>query len=275
MSQEYTFKETLLTLEGVGLTLGDRPILRDVNARVRNVTRPSVEQGQVVGILGPSGVGKTQLFRILAGLTTPHCGKVLIGPEQRPVERGKVGVVAQDYPLFWHHTLIDNLRLASRLSGCSRDEGEARVRELLTRFRLERQADMFPALLSGGQRQRAAIAQQLLRRTPLLLMDEPFSGLDPCMLREACSLLREVSRHDELLTLVIVSHDIEAVLSVADTVWLLGRGERAQAHSASRGARIVEVVDLMERGIAWNEDARSLAAYIETRREIEERFMDL
>jgi ABC-type polar amino acid transport system ATPase subunit len=191
------------------------------------------------------------------------------------VERGKVGVVAQDYPLFWHHTLIDNLRLASRLSGSSRGEVEGRVRELLKRFRLERQADMFPALLSGGQRQRAAIAQQLLRRTPLLLMDEPFSGLDPCMLREACALLREVSLHDELLTLVIVSHDIEAVLSVADTVWLLGRGDALKPEGASGGARIVQVVDLIERGIAWNEDVRSLAGYLETRREIEARFMEL
>lgn len=275
MPQEYIFKETLLTLEGVALTLGDRPILSDVNASVKNVTRPSVAQGQVIGILGPSGVGKTQLFRILAGLTRPDSGRVLVGPEQRPVQRGKVGVVAQNYPLFSHRNLIDNLRLASRLSGCSRDEAEERARSLLARFRLERQAEMFPALLSGGQRQRAAIAQQLLRQTPLLLMDEPFSGLDPCMLRETCALLREVSRHDELLTLVIVSHDIEAVLSVADTVWLLGRGNPMRTPESNLGARIVQVVDLMERGIAWHDDARSLAAYADVRREIEARFGEL
>lgn len=274
MSYEYEFKETLLTLDGVDLTLGERKILTSVNASVKNVTRPSVEQGQVIGILGPSGVGKTQLFRVLAGLTRPDCGKVLVGREQVPVERGRVGVVAQDYPLFWHRSVLDNLRLAARLAGCSRDDADARARELVRRFRLEKQADMFPSLLSGGQRQRAAIAQQLLRRTPLLLMDEPFSGLDPCMLREACALIREVSLHDELLTLVIVSHDVDAVLSVADTVWLLGR-DRVKPADESRGARIVEVIDLMERGMAWREDVRSLAVYGETRREIEERFMSL
>lgn len=269
MSYEYTFKETLLTLEGVNLTLGDRPILRDVSACVKNVTRPGVQQGQVVGVLGPSGVGKTQLFRVLAGLARPNSGRVLIGAEQRPVERGRVGVVAQDYPLFWHHSVMDNLRLAAKLSGCSREQVEPRCRELLARFGLEQKANTYPALLSGGQRQRAAIAQQLLRRSPLLLMDEPFSGLDLRMVQKACALIREVSQHDELLTLVIVSHDIEAILSVSDTVWLLGKSETDGA------ARIVQTVDLMERGIAWREDVHGAATYAETRREIEARFFEL
>jgi len=270
VSIPYQFKETLLSVEHIDVTLGERAILRDVNACVKNVTRPGVQQGQVVGILGPSGVGKTQLFRVLSGLSRPNAGRVLVGPEQRAVERGRVGVVAQDYPLFAHYSVVENLRLAATLSGCPRGEVDTRVRELLARFELEGQAQLFPALLSGGQRQRAAIAQQLLRKSSLLLMDEPFSGLDLCMLREVCALIREVSQHDELLTLVIVSHDIEAILSVSDTIWLLGRGSAQQA-----GASIVKVVDLMERGIAWSPDVRAASAYTETRRELEARFLEL
>lgn len=270
MSLEYRFEETLLTLEGVQLRLGERQILSDVSACVKNVTRPGVQQGQVVGVLGPSGVGKTQLFRLLSGLSRPDSGRVLVGPEQKPVERGSVGVVAQNYPLFAHYSLLDNLLVAGRLAGGSRAEVAQRAGELLERFGLSEHADRFPALLSGGQRQRAAIAQQLLRKSSLLLMDEPFSGLDLCMTREVCRLIREVSQHDELLTLVIVSHDIDAVLSVSDTIWLLGRDAQRQ-----RGARIVRSVDLMERGIAWRDDAHTTIAYAETRRELETSFLDL
>lgn len=268
----YRIEETLLTLSDVGLRLGQRAILSHVDARVRNITRPGVEQGQVVAILGPSGIGKTQLFRVLAGLAKPDSGCVLLGPEQEPVERGSVGVVAQDYPLFEHHSVLGNLRLAARLAGLRSDAAERRCRQLLARFGLESHADRFPALLSGGQRQRAAIAQQLLRGSKLLLMDEPFSGLDLRMVREVCSLVREVSRQDELFTIVIVSHDIDAVLSVADTIWLLGRDS---AQSRDDGARIVHTVDLMERGLAWQADARSLAGYGETKRELEARFLEL
>lgn len=268
----YRLEQTLLSLENVSLRLGDRSILEQVNACVRNVTRPGVKQGQVVAILGPSGIGKTQLFRVLAGLQSPDSGRVLLGSEQRPVERGTVGVVAQDYPLFEHHCVLANLRLAARLAGLRGEDAEQRCRDLLTRFRLEAQADCFPALLSGGQRQRAAIAQQLLRASRLLLLDEPFSGLDLRMVREACDLVREVSQQDELFTLVLVSHDIEAVLAVSDTVWLLGRGPK-QARDA--GASIVHHVDLMERGLAWHPDVRDAPTYLETKRELERRFLEL
>jgi NitT/TauT family transport system ATP-binding protein len=267
----YQLQETLLTLADVGLRLGGRAVLSHVNATVRNVTRPGVAQGQVVAILGRSGIGKTQLFRVLAGLTTPDSGGVLLGPEQRPVQRGSVGVVAQDYPLFEHHSVLENLRLAARLAGLRGEALEQRCRELLERFGLEAHAGCFPALLSGGQRQRAAIAQQLLRSNRLLLMDEPFSGLDLRMVHEVCALLREVSREDELFTIVLVSHDVDAVLSVSDTIWLLGRD---QTQGDAEGARIVHVVDLMERGLAWHPDVRAAPGYAETKRELEARFLE-
>jgi ABC-type nitrate/sulfonate/bicarbonate transport system ATPase subunit len=273
MACEYEFKETLLTLSKLRLSLGARPVLSDVCAEVRNVTRPGVLQGQVVAVLGPSGVGKTQLLRLISGLSLPDSGQVLVGPEQLPVSRGRVGVVAQQYPLLEHRTLLDNLVVAARQAGLSRDECRTKSRDLLARFGLEAHASAYPATLSGGQRQRAAIAQQLLRPKPLLLMDEPFSGLDPLMAREVCRLISEVSTRDEQLTILLVTHDISAALAVSDTLWLLGRVR--DESGAAQGARIVQSFDLMERGLAWHPDVTQCPEFGCTRREVEARFDDL
>src|SRR5689334_14366365 len=96
----YELGVSILQVNGVSLTLGGRCILRDVNLEIRDIRRTGQTVGQVVGLLGPSGIGKTRLFRIMAGLDQPTSGTVLIGEDNSPVERGKMGVVAQDYPLF-------------------------------------------------------------------------------------------------------------------------------------------------------------------------------
>src|SRR3954465_12824390 len=114
MACTYELKETLLSIEDLNLSLGGKGILGGVSACVRNVTRPGVLQGQVIGVLGPSGVGKTQLFRLLSGLTRPDSGRVLLGSKQEPVARGQVGVVAQAYRLFEHYNVVDNLIVAAR-----------------------------------------------------------------------------------------------------------------------------------------------------------------
>ncbi len=273
MTCSYELKDTLLTLDDLRLSLGGKVILGGVSACVRNVVRPGVQQGQVIGVLGPSGIGKTQLFRVLSGLTRPDRGRVLVGPKQKPVARGEVGVVAQTYPLFEHYCVRQNLIVAARQHGLRGSEARAQTAQLLTRFALQDCADAYPATLSGGQRQRVAIAQQLIRPKPLLLMDEPFSGLDPAMVRNVCALLAEVSSKDEELTTVIVTHDIGAALSVADTLWLLGRPCGAQGKS--EGARIVHTVDLMERGLAWHPDVRQAPEFERTKREVERRFAAL
>ena len=273
MALSYEFKETLLTLDDVCLSLGGKAILNGVNACVRNVVRPGMLQGQIVGVLGPSGVGKTQLFRLLSGLTLPDRGKVLVGPKQEPVARGRVGVVAQAYPLFEHYTVLQNLNVAAAQSGLGRAQLRTQVGQMLERFGLCEQANNYPATLSGGQRQRAAIAQQLIQPKPLLLMDEPFSGLDLAMVHEVCRLLTEVAQKDEELTIVIVTHDITAALAVADTLWLLGRPSRP--NGPCPGASIVHTIDLMERGLAWHPDVTHAPAFESTKREIEERFAGL
>lgn len=273
MACTYELKETLLTLSHLSLTLSARPVLRDVCAQVRNVTRPGVQQGQVVAVLGPSGIGKTQLLRLLSGLSLPDEGQVLLGPEQAPVKRGTVGVVAQTYPLFEHRTLQENLLVAARQCGLPQAAAREKSGELLARFGLSEHAAAYPVTLSGGQRQRAAIAQQLMQPKSLLLMDEPFSGLDPLMVREVCRLVSEVSLRDEQLTILLVTHDISAALAVADTLWLLGRVKDEQQRPA--GARIVRTLDLMERGLAWHPDVTHTSEFMSTRREVEARFLDL
>ena len=273
MTYMYELKEALLTLSKVCLRLGARPVLSDLCACVRNVTRPGLLQGQVVAVLGPSGVGKTQLLRLMSGLSLPDSGRVLVGPEQAPVQRGRVGVVGQAYPLFEHRTLLDNLVVAARQAGLVRAQARDQSRDMLDRFGLTEHAQAYPATLSGGQRQRAAIAQQLMQPKPLLLLDEPFSGLDPLMARAVCRLINEVAARDEQLTLLLVTHDIAAALAVADTLWLLGRVRDEQG--AAQGARIVHSVDLMERGLAWHPDVTHAAEFEPTKREVEARFASL
>src|SRR5262249_45356865 len=128
---EYT--DVLLKVEGVSVTRGGVPILRDLDLEVRDLRRPGFTQGQVVGLLGPSGIGKTTLFRILAGLDRPDTGTVLLGTECVPVERGMVGVVAQQYPLFAHRTVLANMMVAGGRACPSGAALRQKAEELLQR----------------------------------------------------------------------------------------------------------------------------------------------
>jgi NitT/TauT family transport system ATP-binding protein len=267
----YELGATLLAARGVAVSLGGVQVLRDVNLEVRDVVRPGTCTGQVVALLGPSGMGKTTLFRILAGLEAPDAGSVLIGDPQRPVERGMVGVVAQNYPLFAHRTVLGNLVVAGRRAGQSRVAARGRATEMLRRFDLLDRAEVYPAQLSGGQRQRVAIAQQFMCSEHFLLLDEPFSGLDPIAIGRVAEMLTEVVNLDELNTIIIVTHDITAALEVADTVWLLGR-DRDAAGAAIPGARIQATYDLMECGLAWHPGIGSSPRLLEMAAEIRGRF---
>src|SRR3954463_7652798 len=109
MAQTYTLGGTLLTIENVCLEYDGRPILRNVNAEVKDIIVPGRVTGQVVGFLGPSGCGKTSLFRIVAGLDKPTSGRVTLNGDTHPVTPGEVGVVSQNYPLLDHRTVLSNL----------------------------------------------------------------------------------------------------------------------------------------------------------------------
>ena len=268
---EYKLAGSILKAEEVSLVLSGNLILDRVSFEIKDIVRPDAIAGQVVGLLGPSGIGKTQLFHLLAGLTRPTSGRVLIGDPGVPVERGMVGVVAQHYPLFMHRTVMGNLLIAGRRSGKSEEASKAKANSLLERFRLLDRADHYPAQLSGGQRQRVAIAQQIMCSESLLLMDEPFSGLDLMALHKVQDLIHEISTADELNTIVVVTHDIAAALEVADTILLLGRNSDSQGRFVP-GARIQASYNLIERGLAWRKDISTTPEFLDCLKEIRDRF---
>ena len=270
----HSYGNTLLKVEDVSLEYDGRPILKKVSAEIKDIIRPDCTQGQVVGFLGPSGIGKTQLFRIIAGLNKPTSGRVSINGLDRPVQAGEVGVVAQDYPLFEHRTVMSNLLLAAKQK--ERDDKVARdkVVQYLDDFELTDKARLYPAQLSGGQRQRCAIIQQILCSDHFLLMDEPFSGLDLLMLERTCELIQKVANMDELNTIIVVTHDITAAASVADHIWLMGRDHDA-AGNPLPGSHIVETYDLIERDLCWHTQIITQPRFMEFVKEVKDRFRSL
>jgi ABC-type nitrate/sulfonate/bicarbonate transport system ATPase subunit len=229
------------------------PILKNIHEKVRDIVRPGVTQGQIVAILGPSGIGKSTLFEVIAGLRSPTKGSVQTYDATNnalvPVRTGLVGMVYQSYELFPFLTVRGQLELGASKGGMKGAEAKEKVDFYLEHFRLREHGRKYPNQLSGGQRQRLAIAQQLLCSNMLLLMDEPFSGLDPLIKNSICELIADVAQLDELMTILIVSHDIEPTLSIADTVWLMGK-------TADGSATIVENINLLEKGLCYRKDIR-------------------
>ncbi|AMJ65190.1 ATP-binding cassette domain-containing protein [Hymenobacter sp. PAMC 26628] len=267
----HTYKAPLLTLENVSMRFGAELVLRDLNAQVLDVVRPGLHQGQVVGIYGRSGIGKSVLCRLLAGLGAPSAGTVRVGEAQEPVRAGAVGYVQQRYPLFNHYSLADNLLLAARRKYAPAD-ALAHVEVYLDRFGLGAHRRKYPAQLSGGQRQRAAIAQQLLCSDHLILLDEPFSGLDVAMIDEVKKIIVEVTTLDELNTVLIVSHDIATTTALADRLWLLSHERDAATGQLLPGATISprHQYNLAEMGLAWHPDVESEPEFAQFVAEIKE-----
>lgn len=264
---------TLLEIKNICLNLGGKQILRNVNAHVEDLVRPDAVTGQVVAFLGPSGVGKTSLLRILAGLQIPTSGEVLLGAMKTPVRPGMVGLVSQQYIMYRNRDVLGNLKVAASMATDrpGDKEAERRATDILAKFGLSDRAELYPSQLSGGQRQRAAIAQQMLCSDHYLLMDEPTAGLDPAAKKNVCNLITEIANHDELNTVIIVTHDIPAAVAVADTVWLMGR-ERDASGAIIPGAMIMKTFDLVERGLCWNPEIRKTPEYLETVSEIQDYF---
>lgn len=254
----YTHTQPLLTLDGIAMSFAGELVLRDISAQVLDVVRPGLKQGQVVGFYGRSGIGKSVLCRIMAGLLAPTAGTVRVGETQQAVTPGLVGFVQQRYPLFDHRTLADNLLVAA-LRKHAPKAARPLVDSYLERFGLAPHRKKYPALLSGGQRQRAAIAQQLLCSDHLILLDEPFSGLDVAMIDEVKKIIVEVTTMDELNTVVIVSHDLVTTTALADRLWLLSHERDAATGAPLPGATIRpdHQYNLAEMGLAWHENVEA------------------
>jgi sulfate/thiosulfate transport system ATP-binding protein len=214
--------------------------VRDVSKRWNHVVgldqvSITVDTGELVALLGPSGSGKTTLLRIIAGLESADKGAVYFGGEDateaRVRDRG-VGFVFQHYALFKHMSVADNIAFGLRVMPRDRRPDEAKIKakaeQLLHLVQLEGMGTRFPAQLSGGQRQRVALARALAVEPRVLLLDEPFGALDQRVREELRRRLRRL--HDELrVTTVLVTHDQEEALEVADRVVVMQKGRIEQA----------------------------------------------
>ena len=214
-----------LTFEDVSLSFGPIPAVSGVSF--------DLKPGEIVCLLGPSGCGKTTLLRIAAGIERPQSGRVLIddlemaGPRSFvPPEKRSIGLMFQDFALFPHMSIIDNV--AFGLRGLSRADALSVARLALKRVGLEDYERDYPHRLSGGEQQRVALARAIVPRPQVMLMDEPFSGLDQRLRdnvrAETLALLKETRA-----TAMLVTHDPVEALGLADRILLMRRGRLIQA----------------------------------------------
>ena len=221
-----------ISIQNVSKRFGDFVALDDVSLEVPT--------GSLVALLGPSGSGKSTLLRIVAGLERADGGAVHIADEDvtstSPQERG-IGFVFQHYAAFKHMTVFENVAFGLRIRRRRKAEIHARVHELLELVQLEGMAKRYPSQLSGGQRQRMGLARALAVEPKVLLLDEPFGALDARVRKELRVWLRRL--HDEThTTTVIVTHDQEEAMEVAETVAVMNHGRIEQ---------VAGPVDLYER----------------------------
>jgi len=195
-----------------------------------------VEPGEILCLLGPSGCGKTTLLRIAAGVERPSSGRVLLDDQEVagpgcfvPPEKRGVGLMFQDFALFPHLTLLDNV--AYGLRSLTRAEAKAEALAALERVGLARYARDYPHILSGGEQQRVALARAIAPRPSVLLMDEPFSGLDS-RLRESMREETLAILHETRATSIVVTHDAEEAMRMGDRVALMNAGRIVQTGKA-------------------------------------------
>ena len=182
--------------------------------------------GELVALLGPSGCGKTTLLRIIAGFVAQTEGRIVVGEkaiDDLPANQRAVGIVFQNYALFPHMTAAQNIAYGLAARGNTRARQKARVTEMLALVKMEEFADRYPRQLSGGQQQRVAVARALAVEPSLLLLDEPFAALDKNLRLDMQIEVKRIQRFAGTTT-ILVTHDQEEALSMADRVAVLNRG---------------------------------------------------
>ena len=212
----------LLAVEGVHKSFGKLEVLRGIDL--------ALEEHEVVCLIGASGSGKSTLLRCINLLEPIDAGTIELGGEEitsRAIDvnriRQGIGIVFQAFNLFPHMTVLRNVTLGPRKAlGLSREEAEARGRELLARFGLSDKRDDYPDRLSGGQQQRVAIVRALAMRPRLMLLDEVTSALDPELVAEVLEVIRELA--SEGMTMLIATHEMSFARDVAHRVCFLDEG---------------------------------------------------
>ncbi|MEF3695440.1 MAG: ABC transporter ATP-binding protein [Candidatus Cloacimonadota bacterium] len=190
----------------------------------------TIKPGELFSFLGPSGCGKTTLLRMIAGFEIPREGKIFIGDQnitQLPPYKRQVNTIFQNYSLFPHMTIFDNVAFGLRIKKRPKDEIREQVQAMLSLVKMEDQAEKYPDQISGGQKQRIAIARALINKPQVLLLDEPLAALD-LKLRQHM-LIELMNIHDAVgITFIYVTHDQGEAMSISDRVAVMSRGKIIQ-----------------------------------------------
>ena len=201
----------MLELRNISKGFGNKKILSNFNVTIR--------EKEILAIVGPSGGGKTTLLRMLAGLETIDSGEIYYNGNLVPLDelekRPLLGFVFQDFQLFPHLSVLDNLTLSPvKMMGMSKDEAEEKARKILLRLGLAEHEDVFPYSLSGGQKQRVALARAMMIDPEIIGYDEPTSALDPALRLEVEKLI--LQNRELGMTQIVVTHDLQFAENIAD-----------------------------------------------------------
>ncbi|MQM24469.1 ATP-binding cassette domain-containing protein [Glycomyces sp. NEAU-7082] len=213
----------MVTISGVNKHFGNLHALKDIDL--------TVDDGEVVVLIGPSGSGKSTLCRTINRLETVDSGSITVNGKPLPAEgralanlRADVGMVFQHFNLFAHLTVLQNITLGPiKVRRTPKAQAETRARQLLERVGLAEKADAYPSQLSGGQQQRVAIARGLAMDPKLMMFDEPTSALDPEMINEVLDVMQDLAR--EGMTMVVVTHEMGFARRAANRVVFMADGQ--------------------------------------------------
>lgn len=211
-------KDAILSLKDISKSFDNKLIVDHVSM--------TVEEGEFLTILGPSGCGKTTVLRLIAGLEHPNSGRIFLENEDitsLSAEHRKINTVFQNYALFPHMTIFDNVAFGLRMQNCPNAEITTRVFNVLKMVQLDHLATRFPAQLSGGQQQRVAIARAVINKPKVLLLDESLSALDYKLRQQMQLELKQLQRKLGI-TFIFVTHDQEEALSMSDRIIVMKNG---------------------------------------------------
>ena len=212
----------MLTIKNIKKTFGKKVVLKGISL--------NVNKGDIIGIIGPSGCGKSTLLRCINGLETPDSGEIIfnekniVGSKHLLDIRKKIGMVFQQFNLFNHMTVLENITLAPVMNKIMKsDEAKKEALRLLKEINLDDIANSYPNQISGGQKQRVAIIRTLIMKPEIILFDEPTSALDPEMIGEVTNLMRKLA--DNGMTMIIVSHELNFIKNFCTKVVFIDDGK--------------------------------------------------